>query len=201
MRTVRRGPQDRRRLRAQRKDLTPVNSNAKSPSLALGVVAHEELSLGLILISFALYTVTLSALPVSQPNSAFSSVETRADSGPGIDLINKSGKKQKYFFYDNYWNGHGAAGANSDKLLKSVTLNPGASQSVPLATAFKGRVQRGKDLSATWVEFQIQAADDGGAHGDISLQQSCDGAATIVSTFAPIVSNRFTNDVSSLTTE
>lgn len=148
------------------------------------------------LLAVALYTLSVSALPVSQPDTASNAIDARADSGPGIDLTNKSGKKMTYYFYDNYWNGNGAAGANFDKPLKSVTLNAGASQFVPLATTFKGRVQRGKDLPATWVEFQIQAANDGAAHGDISVQQGCDGAATIASTVAPIVSNGFTNDVS-----
>ena len=150
------------------------------------------------LVALALYVVTVSALPVSKPDTAVTPVEARADaatSGPGIDLTNKSGKKQTYYFFDNDWNGVGTAGANFDHPLKSVTLNAGASQYVPLATSFKGRVQRGKDIPATWVEFQVQA-EDGGAHGDISLEQGCDGAATIASTDGSKVSNGFTNDVS-----
>jgi hypothetical protein len=66
--------------------------------------------------------------------------------------------------------------------LKNVTLKPSASQFVPLPASFKGRVQRGTQLPATWVEFQLDASNDHGAHGDISLQQGCDGAATIAST-------------------
>lgn len=42
-------------------------------------------------------------------------------------------------------------------------------------------IERVKELGGTWVEFQTQAFN-GGAHGDISLQQGCDGAATISST-------------------
>ncbi|CAI6340573.1 unnamed protein product [Periconia digitata] len=147
------------------------------------------------LLALALCTVTVSSLPVGQPDTTAAAIETRADSGPGIDLTNKSKKKQTYFFFDNYWNGNGEAGANFDKPLKSVTLNAGASQHVPLPLTFKGRVQRGKDIPATWVEFQIKADDDGGAHGDISVQQGCDGAATIASTEAPFKLNGFTNDV------
>ncbi|KAL9626648.1 MAG: hypothetical protein Q9204_007141 [Flavoplaca sp. TL-2023a] len=100
----------------------------------------------------------------------------------GIDLHNKSDKPCRYFFYDNYWNGNGTAGANFDNPLKSIQLAPKASKFVPLKKTFKGRVQRGTKIPATWVEFQCQAANDGWAHGDISLQQGCDGAATIQGT-------------------
>ncbi|KAF2189379.1 hypothetical protein K469DRAFT_748036 [Zopfia rhizophila CBS 207.26] len=117
------------------------------------------------------------------------------DPGPGIDLTNKSKKETEYFFYDNYWNGNGTAGANFDKPLKSVKLKPNASQFVPLPKTFKGRVQRGKELPCTWVEFQLEASDDHRAHGDISLQQGCDGAATIASTDGTNVSNGFTHEI------
>ncbi|KAL8903301.1 MAG: hypothetical protein Q9207_004014 [Kuettlingeria erythrocarpa] len=100
----------------------------------------------------------------------------------GIDLHNKSNKACRYFFYDNYWNGDGTAGANFDKPLKSIQLAPNASSFVPLKKTFKGRVQRGTLIPATWVEFQCEAANDGWAHGDISLQQGCDGGATIQGT-------------------
>ncbi|KAL8910635.1 MAG: hypothetical protein Q9171_004090 [Xanthocarpia ochracea] len=100
----------------------------------------------------------------------------------GIDLHNNSNKACTYFFYDNYWNGNGTAGANFDKPLKSVRLTPKASRFVPLPASFKGRVQRGTLIPATWVEFQCEAANDHAAHGDISLQQGCDGAATIQGT-------------------
>ncbi|KAL8837233.1 MAG: hypothetical protein Q9170_002606 [Blastenia crenularia] len=102
--------------------------------------------------------------------------------GPGIDLSNKSGKDCNYFFYDNYWNGNGTAGANFDHPLKSVHLAAHASHFVPLPASFKGRVQRGTLIPATWVEFQLSASNDHAAHGDISLEQGCDGAATIAST-------------------
>ncbi|KAI4106718.1 MAG: hypothetical protein LQ339_002909 [Xanthoria mediterranea] len=100
----------------------------------------------------------------------------------GIDLHNKSNKACTYFFYDNYWNGNGTAGANFDHPLKSVKLAPKASHFVPLPASFKGRVQRETIIPATWVEFQCEASNDHAAHGDISLQQGCDGAATIQGT-------------------
>lgn len=118
-----------------------------------------------------------------------------ADQGPGINLTNKSKKETEYFFYDNYWNGNGTAGANFDKPLKSIKLRPNQTQFVSLPRSFKGRVQRGKLLPCTWVEFQLDASNDHAAHGDISLQQGCDGAATIASTDGSNVSNGFTNDV------
>ena len=103
-------------------------------------------------------------------------------SGPGIDLHNRSGKECRYFFYNNYWNGNGTAGANFDHPDKSVHLAPHSSTFVPLSASFKGRVQRGTLLPATWAEFQLDASNDHHAHGDISLEQGCDGAATIAAT-------------------
>lgn len=117
------------------------------------------------------------------------------DPGPGIQITNKSKKETEYFFYDNYWNGNGTAGANFDHPLKSVKLKPNAAQFVSLPHTFKGSVQRGKQLPCTWVEFQLDASNDHAAHGDISLQQGCDGAATIASTDGSKVSNGFTHDV------
>lgn len=118
-----------------------------------------------------------------------------ANQGPGINLTNKSKKDTEYFFYDNYWNGNGTAGANFDKPLKSVKLRPGQTQFVDLPRTFKGRLQRGTLLPCTWVEFQLDASNDHAAHGDISLQQGCDGAATIASTDGSNVSNGFTHDI------
>jgi hypothetical protein len=118
-----------------------------------------------------------------------------ADQGHGIILTNKSNKESDYFFYDNLWNGNGTAGANFDKPLKSVKLWPNQTQFVSLPRTFKGRVQRGKLLPCTWVEFQLDASNDHAAHGDISLQQGCDGAATIASTDGSNVSNGFTHEV------
>ncbi|KAK4967525.1 hypothetical protein LTR66_011949 [Elasticomyces elasticus] len=101
---------------------------------------------------------------------------------PGIILTNGSESPCTYYFYDNYWNGNGTAGANFDKPLKSLRVAPGATAFASLPTTFKGRVQRGTLIPATWVEFQISASNDGGAHGDVSVEQGNDGAATIRST-------------------
>ena len=115
--------------------------------------------------------------------------------GPGIILGNKSHHEQTYYFYDNFWNGNGTAGANFDHPLTSKTLAPGSTTFVSLPETFKGRVQRGTQLPATWAEFQISASNDGAAHGDISLQQGCDGAATISATDGSGRSNGFSHDI------
>ncbi|KAI0097261.1 hypothetical protein GGR51DRAFT_578453 [Nemania sp. FL0031] len=118
-----------------------------------------------------------------------------AASGPGILLTNKSAKNNTYFFYDNYWNGNGEAGANFDHPLKHVAVGPNQTTYVPLPLSFKGRVQRGDQIPATWGEFQVKASNDGRAHGDISLEQGCDGAATVAATDGTNVSNGFTQDI------
>jgi hypothetical protein len=123
------------------------------------------------------------------------SISSADDGGPGIVLTNASQGECEYFFYDNYWNGDGTAGANFDHPLTSVKLQPNETQFVSIPSTFKGRLQRGTELPATWVEFQLEAADDHGAHGDISLQQGCDGAATIASTDGSNVINGFTEEV------
>ena len=116
-------------------------------------------------------------------------------SGPGIILNNHTGTQQRYAFYNNYWNGNGTAGANFDHPDPTVQVDANGSLFVSLPTSFKGRVQRGTQLPATWVEFQIAASNDNAAHGDISLEQGCDGAATISATDGSGQSNGFTNDV------
>ena len=45
------------------------------------------------------------------------------------------------------------------------------------------------------MEFQVSASNDGAAHGNISLEQGCDGAATTVSTDWTKRINGFSNDV------
>ena len=115
--------------------------------------------------------------------------------GPGIQLTNKSSKKNTYYFFDNYWNGNGEAGANFDHPLKHVEVGPNKTVHVPLSLQFKGRVQRGDKQPATWGEFQVRADNDGKSHGDISLQQGCDGAATVSSTDGTNVSNGFSKDI------
>jgi hypothetical protein len=113
-----------------------------------------------------------------QPTAPFKPVDKK----PGILLSNKSSHDETYFFYDNFWNGNGTAGANFSKPLKSVHVPAGHTASVDLPSSFKGRVQRGDKIPATWVEFQIEASNDHKAHGDVSVEQGNDGPATIRST-------------------
>ena len=118
-----------------------------------------------------------------------------AHGGPGIILTNKSAEACTYFFYDNFWNGNGTAGANFTHPLKSARVEPTKTNFVSLPASFKGRLQRGTQIPATWVEFQLDASNDHAAHGDISLEQGCDGAATIASTDGSRRSNGFVKDV------
>lgn len=115
--------------------------------------------------------------------------------GPGVSLSNRSSKEQTYFFYDNYWNGNGTAGANFDHPLRSLRMAPHATTFVALSDTFKGRVQRGTRIPATWVEFQLSASNDHAAHGDISLEQGYDGAAVIHATDGSGRSNGFSHDI------
>ncbi|KAI1452487.1 hypothetical protein F4805DRAFT_27724 [Annulohypoxylon moriforme] len=140
---------------------------------------------------------TLAAASVVKSEPAVASIKmmTAAAPGPGIQLTNKSSRKNTYFFYDNYWNGNGEAGANFDHPLKHVEVGPNQTVHVSLELGFKGRVQRGDQQPATWGEFQVKASNDGGAHGDISLEQGCDGAATVASTDGSNVSNGFEKDI------
>ena len=108
-------------------------------------------------------------------------------------LTNPSIKKPLLTPFDR--NGDGTAGANFDHPTKPTTVKPNTTVFVPLPSSFKGRVQRGKLIPATWVEFQLEASNDHAAHGDISLEQGCDGAATIASTDGSKRSNGFTNDI------
>jgi hypothetical protein len=131
----------------------------------------------------------------SNASATTAAANTSSESGPGVKVTNKRKQESEFFFYDNKWNGNGTAGANFDSPLKSIKLKPNETKFVPLPKTFKGRMQRGKDLPCTWVEFQLDAADDHKAHGDISVQQGCDGAATIASTDGTNVINGFTHDV------
>ena len=114
--------------------------------------------------------------------------------GPGIVLTNKSDHSQAFAFYNNFWNGDGTAGANFDHPDPQVTLEAGESRWISLPESFKGRVQRGTSLPATWAEFQV-SAQDGKAWGDISLQQGCDGAATVKPTDGGEIIGGFEADV------
>ncbi|KAI9713371.1 MAG: hypothetical protein M1812_006649 [Candelaria pacifica] len=120
---------------------------------------------------------------------------TAQDQGPGIVLGNKSNKEQAYYFYNNVKGSDGKDAANFDHPLKSTTLKAHSSSFVSLPASFKGRVQRGKLIPATWAEFQLDASNDHGAHGDISLEQGCDGAATISSTDGSHRTGGFTEDI------
>lgn len=63
-------------------------------------------------------------------------------------------------------------------MLKTVSVNNGDTQFVSLNSGWAGTVQRGEFLPATWVELNMV----GTAWGDVSLQQGCDGGATLAST-------------------
>ncbi|KAI0200931.1 hypothetical protein F4808DRAFT_145495 [Astrocystis sublimbata] len=110
--------------------------------------------------------------------------------GPGILLTNRSAKKHTYYFYNNINNA-----ANFDRPLKHVEVGSNKTVFVPLSLSFKGRVQRGDQIPSTWGEFQVKASNDGRSHGDISLEQGCDGAATVASTDGTNVHNGFTKDI------
>lgn len=140
------------------------------------------------------------------PPPTYTSGDPDDHESPGILLVNKSPDTTSYYFYNNFWNGEGTAGANFVCPEKYITMTPGEIAFVSLPLSFKGRVQRGTDsIHTTWAEFQLRAdssADplynDYLAHGDISLQQGCDGAATISSSKpykGKMLINGFTDDV------
>lgn len=104
---------------------------------------------------------------------------------PGIIIHNRSAHADRYFFFNNYWNGNGTGGANFDHPMKSIHVPAGHSKFTHVQSHFKGRVQRGRIQPATWVEFQMRASDDHAAHGDVSVEQGNDGPATIEATHAP----------------
>jgi hypothetical protein len=139
-------------------------------------------------LALALVAALASAAPTSSGNTAIT--------GPGILMDNQGTKATEYCFFNNIWNGNGVGVPKFDNPDKCITLSPGSSQFIPLEASFKGRVQRGKILPATWVEFQLSSSDDHQAHGDISLEQGMDGCATISSTdgTSPVVGG-FTKDL------
>lgn len=114
---------------------------------------------------------------------------------PGVHLINKSKQVETYYFFNNLWNGNGTAGANFDHPEKPTLLEPGQETFVALPESFKGRVQRGKLVPATWAEFQVAADNDHKAWGDISLEQGYDGPAMIRATDGSKQANGFTNEI------
>ena len=106
------------------------------------------------------------------PRSLKSLFEPRAAtcSGVGI-LLTNSGASKSFSFWSN----------NPDysrTKLKEVSVNSGETKFVSLNNGWAGTVQRGEALPATWVELNMV----GTAWGDVSLQQGCDGAATLSST-------------------
>jgi hypothetical protein len=114
----------------------------------------------------------------TQPAAALKHVDKK----PGILLTNKSQHDETYFFFDKYWHGNRTAGANCDHPLKSVHVPAGHTATINLPSSFKGRVQRGDKIPATWVDFQLEASNDHKAHGDVSVEQGNDDPATIRST-------------------
>jgi hypothetical protein len=115
--------------------------------------------------------------------------------GPGVTVANKSTREETYFFFNNYWNGNGTAGANFDRPDRSIALRPHTNAFIGLPASFKGRVQRGKFIPATWVEFQLDASNRTGAWGDISLEQGYDGPAMIRSLDGHNQANGFAHDI------
>jgi hypothetical protein len=117
---------------------------------------------------------------------AFSALAVPLDKrydGSGIILHNKGSGPQTFYFYENTDNGNGWADPSygDAHLPNAPTIQAGDSTFVPLDKSFKGRVQRGTTIPATWAEFQLAASDDGKAHGDISVQQGNDGPVTLKS--------------------
>ena len=74
-----------------------------------------------------------------------------AITGSGVQLVNAGTLSTEYCFYNNLANGDGTAVPNFDSPEPCTTLAPGASTFVALPSSFKGRVQRGQALPATWV--------------------------------------------------
>ena len=85
-------------------------------------------------------------------------------------LLTNSGAKKSFSFWTN-------SGYTRTK-LKDVTVDSGKTKFVSLDSGWAGTVQRGDVLPATWVEMNMA----GTAWGDVSLQQGCDGGATLSST-------------------
>ena len=116
---------------------------------------------------------------LAKKNTAIFTTGDPDEQGPGLILENNSTQTMTYYMYENQANGDGWGVPNFDSPYKYITMPPSLIAYVYLPTSFKGRVQRGTDLPATWVEYQISADNDNCAHGDISLEQGYDGAATI----------------------
>ena len=116
---------------------------------------------------------------------------TNVHQRPGAIIYNHRNQECQFAFYNNDKNQF-ATFTNPSPV---ITLKPNESKFVALDRGFKGRVQRGTELPATWGEFQVSASNDGKAHGDISLEQGCDGAATVSATDGSGQHNGFTHDI------
>ena len=93
-----------------------------------------------------------------------------------MHVSNKASTPQTLVFYQNDANGYGQSSSPG----QTIKLGPNENQFVSLPVTWKGHIQRGTELPATWVEFQVASDNAGGASwGNISLEQGCDGGATI----------------------
>lgn len=116
--------------------------------------------------------------------------------GPGIIIENRGASSGSYYFYSGAGNFN-----NPYKYVSNV--QPGQEAFVSMPVPWQGYIQRGADhlnlqgqvnMPMTMVEFQLGASDGTGGHGDISLEQGHDGAATICSTTTRMCGG-FTRDI------
>ena len=147
-----------------------------SPSYLASGTLKSVLSLCLALSTSI--TPALSAPTQAQTSSPWISrslkslFEPRAATCNGVGvLLTNSGASKSFSFWTNNPN-------DSRTKLKTVTVNNGDTQFVPLDYGWAGTVQRGEVLPATWVELNMV----GTAWGDVSVQQGCDGGAVLSST-------------------
>ncbi|KAL8800786.1 MAG: hypothetical protein Q9223_007194, partial [Gallowayella weberi] len=137
-------------------DATPGDNHKAPHALAPHAAAqallaqpHDEIVSPLTLQEPSTAAVSSTHHEDSEQLTASAAAAPKPDNRVGIDLHNKSNKPCTYYFYDNYWNGNGTAGANFDHPLKNQHLAPHTSHFVPLPASFKGRVQRGQLIPAT----------------------------------------------------
>jgi len=124
-----------------------------------------KLSLLSVAVPLSLMSAGISAAPVDSntPNTPQNSYPSAAPSGdshdggppntkkpakqpvcPGMGILLKNARKEKatYYFYNNYWNGDGEAGANFDKPDHTIPLDANEVKHVPLNADFKGRIRK-----------------------------------------------------------
>lgn len=179
---------------------------------------HLSTATHLLLLLLLRFSPTTSASPVA-PGTGAGALGRRADSNPGVDIVNAGSSSQTFYFCENVSNGDGTADpgftseasssgdsslpAGCASLVTSVSVAPLQTAAVALDPSFKGRVARTTDTPATWVELQIQNTDDaatcgnmcGYGWGDVSLQMGCDGAATVAPADGTGETVGFTEDV------